>query len=230
MSVRDQVPEARASFSDVFSAALQGRPCTFVGMDERPRELPLDTWRRDADHEDLTLVALCHGNTVDVGCGPGRLSAALARLGHVVLGVDIVREAVDQTLARGVSALRRDVFERLPGEGRWHTVLLADGNIGIGGDPAALLRRAGELLLADGRVIVEVGGPEIRLTSEWAVLTCAGVRSAPFRWATVGVVDIEDLALQAGFAEVAVHRFGARRWAAVLRRRTTGWSGLVTTS
>ena len=31
--------------------------------------------------------------------------------------------------------LRRDLFAPLPGEGRWHHVLLADGNIGIGGDP-----------------------------------------------------------------------------------------------
>jgi hypothetical protein len=34
---------------------------------------------------------------------------------------------VDQTLSRGVSALRRDLFDRLAGEGRWHTALLADG-------------------------------------------------------------------------------------------------------
>ena len=34
------------------------------------------------------------------------------------------------------------MFEPLPGEGRWGTVLLLDGNVGIGGDPVALLERA----------------------------------------------------------------------------------------
>ena len=33
----------------------------------------------------------------------------------------------------------------LPGEGRWHHVPLADGNIGIGGDPVPLQRRFVEL-------------------------------------------------------------------------------------
>ena len=36
-------------------------------------------------------------------------------------------------------ALRAASSTRCPGEGRWETALLADGNIGIGGDPVALL-------------------------------------------------------------------------------------------
>ena len=51
--------------------------------------------------------------------------------------------------------LRRDVFARVPGEGRWSHVLLADGNIGIGGDPLRLLERAAGLLAAGGTVLVE---------------------------------------------------------------------------
>ena len=35
--------------------------------------------------------------------------------------------------------VRRDLFGALPGEGTWSHVLLADGNIGIGGDPVTLL-------------------------------------------------------------------------------------------
>ena len=45
-----------------------------------------------------------------------------------------------RTRARGGSALLRDVFRTLPAEGRWRTLLLADGNIGIGADPVALLQ------------------------------------------------------------------------------------------
>ena len=218
MSVQDRLPEVRASFSEVFSAALRGSPCTVVGLRDEPQELPVHLWRREADEADLALLGHCRGHTVDLGCGPGRLTAALAREGHVVLGVDVVREAVDQTLARGVSALRRDVFDRLPGEGRWHTALLADGNVGIGGDPVALLERAGELVVAEGRFVVELAGPGVPPTTEWALLSCAGVRSAPFRWSTVGVDDIGDLAREAGFATAPIHRVGDQRWCAVLGR------------
>ena len=47
------------------------------------------------------------------------------------------------------------------GAGRWMTVLLADGNIGIGGDPATLLRWVGELLARGGHALVEVQPPGI---------------------------------------------------------------------
>jgi SAM-dependent methyltransferase len=188
-----------------------------VRLDDLPQLLPVHLWRRDADPEDLELLAHCAGHTLDLGCGPGRLTAALARLGHVVLGVDLVREAVDQTVARGVVALRRDLFDRLPGEGRWQTALLADGNVGIGGDPLALLARARELVAEDGRVVVELAPPGVRPRTEWAALECAGLRSAPFRWATVGTDDIDGLASAAGFGRVEVHAVGERRWCAVLR-------------
>jgi SAM-dependent methyltransferase len=204
------------SFSEVFAEALRGRPCHVLGVHDDPLVLPVQTWRRDADAADLALLAHCAGHTLDLGCGPGRLTAALAGLGHVALGVDVVREAVEQTVARGATALRRDVFDRLPGEGRWETVLLADGNIGIGGDPPALLRRARELVGERGRAVVELAPPGVRHWSGWATLECTGLRSAPFRWATVGTDDIEVLAAGSGFGRVRVHRLGELRWCAVL--------------
>ncbi len=94
-------------------------------------------WSRDADAVDLQLVDACTGPTLDVGCGPGRLTAALARRGTPALGIDVCAEAVSQARLRGAAALRRDVFDPVPGEGRWHWVLLADGNIGIEGRPGA---------------------------------------------------------------------------------------------
>jgi SAM-dependent methyltransferase len=226
MTVQERLPESRASFTEVFSEALRGRPCTVVGLDADPQALPVHVWRREADRSDLHMLGLCRGHTLDLGCGPGRLTAALARLGHVVLGVDVVGEAVDQALARGVPALRRDVFERLPGEGRWHTALLADGNLGIGGDPSALLRRAGELIGAEGRVVVEVAGPGVPPATGWAALDCGGLRSSPFRWSTVGVDDIDALGREAGFGQVDVHAIGDERWCAVLLRPST--TGVVT--
>ncbi len=51
------------------------------------------------------------------------------------------------------------MFAPLPGEGRWGTALLADGNIGIGGDPVALLRRLREVLDPRGRIVVELAAP-----------------------------------------------------------------------
>ncbi|MGH3346947.1 MAG: class I SAM-dependent methyltransferase, partial [Nocardioides sp.] len=129
-----------AAFTTVFARALQGQQCHVVEVDgyAEARLLPVGDWVRAADGADRLLLDRCIGPTLDVGCGPGRLSERLADLGHVVLGIDVVPEAVRQTISRGAIALRRNVFATLPGEGRWSTALLADGNIGIGGDPVTL--------------------------------------------------------------------------------------------
>jgi len=204
-----------ASFSHVFTSALRGHPCHVVGIEAEPQHLPVTNWLREPDDDDEALLALCQGPTIDIGCGPGRLTAALAARGQVALGIDVVHEAVGQTRERGGVALHRDVYDELPGEGRWATALLADGNLGIGGDPVSLLRRAHELVDPRGRVVVEVEASGIPLTTTWASLECNGARSRPFRWSVVGLDDIADLAAQAGLVVGSTHAHG-ERWYVVL--------------
>lgn len=211
--------DGQASFTTVFSHALRGEPCHVVGLGPEPQHLPMADWTREADSLDQSLIAQCVGSTLDIGCGPGRLSAALAENGHVVLGIDVVHEAVGQTRQRGVAALRRDVFDRLPGEGRWRSALLADGNVGIGGDPEALLKRVRQLLDPTGRVVVEVAPPGVPFTTHWAALECAGTRSRPFRWSVVGVDDVGDIAAAVGFGVASTHRHGEDRWSVVLEEQ-----------
>lgn len=215
----DPVLGADVSFSTVFAQALQGEPTAVVGLDDEPRVLPMSEWTREADADDHALLDLCLGATLDVGCGPGRLTAALAARRQVALGIDVVAEAVGQTRQRGGSALHRDVYDTVPGEGRWHTALLADGNVGIGGDPVALLRRVREVLDPRGRAVVEVEAPGVGLRTVWATLESGSTRSRPFRWAVVGLDDIEDVATRAGFAVADRVAFGAR-WAVVLEEPT----------
>jgi SAM-dependent methyltransferase len=203
------------SFSEVFASALGGAPTVVVGLGDAPMALPVHLWSRAADDSDHELVALCDGPTLDIGCGPGRLTEALAVRGHLALGIDVVPTAVAMTVDRGVPAMRRDVFDRLPGEGRWHSALLADGNIGIGGDPVRLLQRVHAVVVPGGRVVVELDGPGSTVMSGWAALEGSHTRSRPFRWATLGVDDVRRVAAVAGFDGVRVHRLG-HRWAAVL--------------
>lgn len=214
----DPTVVADVSFSTVFAQALEGHLVEVVGLDDQPRVLPMSEWTREADPHDHALLDLCEGATIDIGCGPGRLTAALARRRQVALGIDVVAEAVGQTRERGGSALRRDVYDDLPGEGRWHTALLADGNLGIGGDPVALLQRAREVIDPRGRIVVEVAPPGIAAKTVWATLESGSSRSRPFRWSVVGLDDIDDVAQRAGL-EITETRALGTRWAVVLQEQ-----------
>lgn len=170
---------------------------TWVEYDDGGRSvLPVDRWLSLRPGDDA-LLDRCIGPTLDVGCGPGRFVTELAARGHVALGIDVTPAAVDLAARAGGSVLLRDVFDPVPGTGRWQTVLLADGNIGIGGSPATLLGRVASLMARTGRVLVETGGPGGGLRRLRARLHTGDKRSAWFDWATVGVDALPDLADQA---------------------------------
>lgn len=174
-------------------------------------------WTRDASPADLNLfVNLCQGPTLDVGCGPGRLTAAVTDRGVHALGIDISIEAVRQARRRGAAAVHQDVFADLPGSTGWQHILLADGNIGLGGNPVRLLRRVAELLAADGSVLVEVAGPGVGTVHEQVRLRIGHQVSLPFSWATVGLETIGAVAGQAGLAVTARHH-DSGRYAATLQ-------------
>ena len=153
-------------------------------------------------------------NILDVGCGPGRLAGALAGRGRPALGIDISETAVRLARRRGATALRRDVFDRVPGEGRWHHLLLADGNLGIGGDPARLLRRCRALLAPGGRLHVEAAAPG---TAGWSGAAVAEDGSR-LPWACVPVDDLAALAAATALRVLDTWT-EADRWFATLAAR-----------
>jgi SAM-dependent methyltransferase len=174
-------------------------------------------WQARADVADLALLALCRGATVDIGCGPGRLTRELLERGLPAMGIDIVPEAVRQTRARGGLALERDVFAAIPAEGRWATALLADGNLGIGGDPVRLLRRISRIVSSSGRIVVELDPPGGGVRRHRVVLQVGAIRTRPFSWAVVPVDEIARVADAASLRVVETASAGRRRFAALTR-------------
>jgi SAM-dependent methyltransferase len=191
-----------------FDLGLSGVRCRLDRDGASSRTLRVRRWHAEPCRSDRWLLDGCRGPTVDLGCGPGRLIAALIERGIPALGVDSSPVAVQLCMHRGAVALRRNLFEELPGEGRWHHALLADGNLGIGGDPVALLRRARRLLTPGGTVLVELTNRRGLWRGPARVVGPDGVAGAWFPWAEVGVDVIGDVAAAAGLRLSRVRRRG----------------------
>lgn len=214
----DPIKETPLSPVEVYARGLTSRRCRAVDEAGRERVLGVTRLLEPASRADDVLLAHCTRNTLDVGCGPGRLSAAITATGVSALGIDVSAVAVHMARQRGATALRRDVFSSVPGQGRWPTLLLADGNIGIGGDPVALLRRVVTVLAPGGRAVVEVDPPGEGVSCRMIRLEVDELVSTWFPWAGVAADSIGDLAEQAGLVFGGLDQRG-ERWVALLDRR-----------
>jgi SAM-dependent methyltransferase len=202
----------------LYGESLAGRPGGRSGTELEHADgsiTPLwaDDWRR-LRPGDASLIDRCGGPTLDVGSGPGRLTVALAERGVPALGIDVAPHAVRIARSAGSLTLLRDVFSRVPGTGRWTIVLLADGSVGIGGDPAALLGRVAELLAPHGRALVEVQPPGRELRRERVrhrhSRGCGHQAGDWFPWAQVGADQLSGIAAEAGLCTAETWSCGGR--------------------
>ena len=202
----------------LYDRALGGERCWIRHEDGEVRLLPAHRWLagRREDREvgdkvfDEAVTQMCSGPTIELGCGPARLVARLIQRGIPALGIDRSATAISLAGRGGAPALLGDVFEPLPGMGHWQTVLLVDGNVGLGGDPRRILGRAAELLCTGGRCVAEVDAEAIGICTRWVRLESARDVGPWFRWASVGVDSAATLAGQVGLTLTGIRLIGGR--------------------
>ncbi|MFK0290466.1 methyltransferase domain-containing protein [Streptomyces sp. NPDC090442] len=181
--------------------------------------LPLDVerWCAAPDAADTSVLRRCLGPVLDAGCGPGRMVVALSARGTPALGVDVSPTAVAHTRRCGGRAVRRSVFDRLPAEGRWSTALLMDGNIGMGGDPVALLTRLRALVTLGGRLLVEAAAHDVDERLTVRVEDARGRHGCPFPWARLGTTALLRAADAADWHPTDAWTTGGRPFVALHR-------------
>ncbi|MFC5930720.1 class I SAM-dependent methyltransferase [Cryobacterium melibiosiphilum] len=213
-----------AGGAEPYAAALQSEANVLYlhsVHSERNGMAPMDAgrWSADADATDHSLLDGATGPVLDIGCGPGRMVRAAMDRGLSAVGVDVSPTAVRIALAAGLTVLNRSVFDQIPLEGTWGTLLLVDGNIGIGGDPEALLRRCAALLARHGELIIEVSGdPGHELSYEGTIEDSMGRRSSSFPWAEIGVDALRVRAAAVGLTVTQSWLLDGRSFARLARR------------
>ncbi|HEX2685297.1 MAG TPA: class I SAM-dependent methyltransferase [Kofleriaceae bacterium] len=129
-------------------------------------------------YRDLPAIIAAHitGRTaLDFGCGAGRSTRFLNRLGFEVIGIDISRSMIDLAIGadpRGRYHCIADGDFRVVEHARFDLVLSAFAFDNIPGATrrGELLRGLGHLLSAEGRIVLLGSTPEI-YTHEWASFT-----------------------------------------------------------
>ena len=203
---------------DVYGLALErpGKALIVRSADGRELEAELERWLGPVTEVDERVLDRAVGPVLDVGCGPGRHVGALAARGVLALGVDLSPHAIRLARRQGALVLEQSIFDGLPGAGTWGSALLLDGNIGIGGEPVALLRRLRALLRRGGEVLAELGPPGAGRETLRVRLEHGAVVSDWFDWARVAVDAIGEPAGQAGL-DVKDRWCDEGRWFAHLR-------------
>lgn len=237
MTVHDRVLDPRTSRgafgagafgaggANPYDRALQGATdaltladASYGSLHSATSKVDVARFLRSADAADLTVIRRADGPVLDIGCGPGRMVKAAILAGHLALGVDVSGAAVAIARSKGLPVLHRSAFEDLPSEGAWGTALLLDGNIGIGGDPAAILARCASLVAPGGRILVEAHSePQHDRSFDAIVLDGRGGRSLPFPWAEVGFGALRRQASLTGLRVAREWRSGERAFAEYVR-------------
>jgi SAM-dependent methyltransferase len=177
-------------------------------------------WNGAADRVDVALLASVRGPLLDVGCGPARMVRAALAMRLEALGLDVSSTAVELGRAAGLPMYEGSVFDEVPGAGDWHTVLLVDGNIGIGGDVTRLLSRCAELISVDGEVVVELHSDparDHRYTGR--LVDIHGASSESFPWAEVGLSGVSRRASDAGLSLRHAWSAGSRSFCRLAKSR-----------
>lgn len=167
-------------------------------------------WLIRANAFERSLLQGAHGPLLDIGCGPGRMLVAAEELGLAAYGVDSNPLAVAHARSQGATVFEQSIFDPLPGE--FQTLLLLDGNIGIGGNPQALLGHLRSISMPGAKLLVETDAlAQLEVRYQAVLVDADGHSSATFDWARLGAEPLHRHAVASGWTLLGSINRGVRQ-------------------
>lgn len=216
-------PEAWAPLAEALLAFTEGEEgaVLLVHSDEgEPDPMPISLFfrpvhaLRDVDRAALSEV---RGKVLDVGAGVGSISLALQEAGVDVTAVEVIPEAAEIMVERGVLRVWKERIQDLPASGDFDTVLVLMNGASLAGTLKGLspfLSVVGGLLAPGGQVLLDstdlLGDESPSEALDWEEgeypgevqyqLEFGGKRGAPFPQLFVDAGTLERVANGEGWA------------------------------
>ncbi len=188
---------------NLYDRALDGERCWLRHDDGRVDRLPVRSWLggRNADERfDHAVVGLCNGPTID-------WVAALDVWWRTWSSAECPRSGSTSrpppSSWRAAAAPRpcaATCSNRCRGPAGGTTVLLADGNVGLGGDPRRICGGPANCCVSGGRCVAEFDSAIDGIDTGWVRLESSRTIGPWFRWASVGIDCAARLADDVGLA------------------------------
>lgn len=216
-------PEAWAPLAEALLAFTEGdeEAVLLVHSDEgEPDPMPISLFFRPVHalrEVDGAALSEVRGRVLDVGAGVGSISLALQEAGADVTAVEVIPEAADIMVERGVMKVLKERIQDLPASGGFDTVLVLMNGASLAGTLKGLspfLRVVGGLLAPGGQVLLDstdlLGEEALSEALEWEEgeypgevqyqLEFGGKRGAPFPQLFVDPGTLERVANGEGWA------------------------------
>ena len=180
--------------NDLFGQALYDRYCGeknyfFMEVRGEIREHNIDRYFRSIKKlsgAEKTLISMCYGNILDVGCATGNYIPAMQKKGNVT-GIDISPKLIEIAKEAGINdCFVKNIFS-FKSDKNFDTITMLENNLGMGGDVEGtkkLLKKLFNLLNDNGQILIILSkrsGEKDFLINELTPVY-KGIRGKSFKW------------------------------------------------